>query len=68
MALAQKLVEGAQVGFVQKKQGLRKNGLAGEPWQGLAGKSLPRPDVVLFTRVEQGDQRAAVNDAIAWHG
>ena len=68
MALAQKLVEGVHVRFVQEKQGLRQDGLAGEPGQGLAGKILPRPDVVFFTRVEQGDQRAAVNDAFAWHG
>ena len=38
MALAQKLVQGAQVRFVQKKQGLRQDRLAGEPWQGLAGR------------------------------
>ena len=68
MALAQKLVEGAHLRLVQEKQGLRQDGLAGEPRQRLARKSLPRPRVVFFTRVEQGDQCAAVNDAVAGHG
>ena len=68
MALAQKLVEGVHVRFVEEKQGLRQNGLAGEPRQRLVGESFPRPCVVFFTRVEQGDQCAAVNDAAAGHG
>ena len=38
--------------------------VAGDPRKGLAGEGFPRPYMVLFARVEQRYQRAAVNDAV----
>lgn len=67
MTPAQKLIERPRVRRVEEKKGLGQDGLAGEPWQGLQGQGLTRPEVVFFARIEQCGQRAAVNDAVFWH-
>jgi len=49
--------------FLQKEERFGKYRLAGQPRLGLAQQRFPRPDVMLFARIQQCHQSTAVNEA-----